>query len=148
MHAILVATDGSQTAREAVAFATELARDAGATLHVVSVRQATFHGHGGPVQAQTDVHEVHGAQLIARAAAEAASAAGVRAEAHEAEGDEARAIAELAERLGVDLIVVGSHGHGPIGAALFGSVSRALVKRSRVPVTVVRAGQAAGAPAV
>ena len=58
MHAILVATDGSQTAKEAVEFATDLARDVGATLHVLSVRPQTLHGHGGPALLQTAVRDI------------------------------------------------------------------------------------------
>jgi nucleotide-binding universal stress UspA family protein len=138
MKTILVATDGSACAREAVGFAIDLARDTGAELHVVAVRPPTFHGRGGPVQPLTPVEDVHGCRLIADAAAEQARHAGVPAQAHEAQGDEAAEIDETAQRVGADLVVVGSHGHSAVGAALFGSVSRALVKRSRIPVTVVR----------
>lgn len=138
MHTILVATDGSESAHEALQFAIELARDASAELHVLSVRPRTFPGRGGPVVPLRQVEEVHGAALIAEAAVAEARAAGVTAQAHEAQGDEADVIADAAEQLDVDLVVVGSHGHGPIGAVLFGSVSRSLVRRCKRPVTVVR----------
>ena len=42
-----------------------------------------------------------------------------------------------AEEAGADLIVVGTHGRGGVGAALMGSVARGLCHTSRRPVLVV-----------
>jgi nucleotide-binding universal stress UspA family protein len=139
MQSILVATDGSQTSRAAVRFAIALALDAGAELHVLSVSSPTLHGDGSLPRSPTPHVEVRAAALIADAAADKARAAGVRAASHEAEGAEAAAIAAAAERLGVDLVVVGSHGRGGLTSALLGSVSRELVTRCTCPVTIVRA---------
>jgi nucleotide-binding universal stress UspA family protein len=51
--------------------------------------------------------------------------------------DAARAILQAAERHGVDLLVLGRHGHGPLAAALMGSVARAVSQRSPRPVLLV-----------
>ena len=39
---------------------------------------------------------------------------------------------------GYDLVVLGAHGHGILGNALMGSVSRRVVRRSKTPVLVIR----------
>lgn len=50
----------------------------------------------------------------------------------------ARSIAELAERLGVDAICIGSHGRSGLSRALVGSVAEQVIRQSRRPVLVVR----------
>jgi hypothetical protein len=46
-----------------------------------------------------------------------------------------------ADQHDVDVIVVGSRGHGSVASALFGSVSMQILQRSTQPVIVVRAGR-------
>ena len=137
MRAILIATDGSQSASEALHFAIDLARESSAELHVVSVRPRTYHGRGGPAVPVTQIEEVHGAELIAEAAAAEARAAGLQAQAHVAHGDEATQIANAAEELDVDLVVVGSHGRGTVGAALL----RERLARARAALQTARHGR-------
>jgi nucleotide-binding universal stress UspA family protein/CBS domain-containing protein len=60
------------------------------------------------------------------------------------EGDPAQELLALAEDIQPDIICVGSHGRGPVGRLMLGSVSEALVHRWKGPVMVVR--QPAGAP--
>ena|SRR5688572_8486719 len=57
--------------------------------------------------------------------------------------DVARAILQVAERHGVDLLVLGRHGRGPLAAALMGSVARAVSQRSARPVLLVPEAPAA-----
>lgn len=45
----------------------------------------------------------------------------------------------VSESADADLVVVGSHGHSGIKAALLGSVSRHVVERAACPVVVVKA---------
>jgi nucleotide-binding universal stress UspA family protein len=54
------------------------------------------------------------------------------------EGSPKEAIVEEAERWGADLIIVGSHGHGPVRRFLLGSVSQAVVLHAPCSVEVVR----------
>lgn len=53
-------------------------------------------------------------------------------------GRPARAIVEYAEDEDVDAIVMGSHGRDSVSRILLGSVAESVVRRSPVPVTVVR----------
>ena len=138
MKTILIATDGSESAEQALEFAIDLTRDMGAALHVVSVRPPLPVGHTGPSPAVLDVEEEHGAERIAAAAAERAKEAGVDATPHVARGDVVDNIVSAATSLGADLVIVGSRGHGSLTGVLLGSVSHALVRHSPVPVTIVR----------
>ncbi|MCL6517031.1 universal stress protein [Alicyclobacillus sp.] len=54
-------------------------------------------------------------------------------------GDPGRAICEIASDEGADIVVMGSNGKRTLDRLLMGSVSRAVVDHSRVPVLVVRA---------
>ncbi|MFB6153886.1 MAG: universal stress protein [Halodesulfurarchaeum sp.] len=53
-------------------------------------------------------------------------------------GRPSRAIVEYAEEHDVDHIVMGSHGRSGVTRILLGSVAEAVVRRSPVPVTIVR----------
>ncbi len=71
---------------------------------------------------------------------------GVQHEARvEGSDDPAEAIAEFAGRAGVQLVVVGSHGRTGIRRALLGSVVQGVIRRSPVPVVVVRQGMTTAA---
>jgi nucleotide-binding universal stress UspA family protein len=89
-----------------------------------------------------EVEQPHGAEHIAEAAAQKARDAGVGATPHAPRGEVADVLGGAATKLGVDLLVVGSRGHGPLAGAVLGSVSHALVSRSPVPLTIVRHGVA------
>ena len=62
---------------------------------------------------------------------------GITAESVEATGDPASAIANLAEKRGVDLVVIGSRGIGPVQRLLGQSVSQAVSRRVRCDVLIV-----------
>jgi nucleotide-binding universal stress UspA family protein len=47
-------------------------------------------------------------------------------------------ILNLVESRDCDLVVMGARGHGLIGSALMGSISRRVVRRSKKPVLVIR----------
>ena len=53
-------------------------------------------------------------------------------------GRPSRAIVEYAEENDVDHIIMGSHGRSGVTRILLGSVAEAVVRRSPVPVTIVR----------
>jgi nucleotide-binding universal stress UspA family protein len=138
VKSIVIATDGSESAAQALEVAVELAKETGAHLHVVSVRPPRIAGRGGAGIAILEVEEPQGAEHISEAAAQHARAAGVAATAHTAHGDVADCIAAAAKSLDADLLVVGSRGMGPMRGAILGSVSHALIHNAPVPITIVR----------
>jgi nucleotide-binding universal stress UspA family protein len=143
MKTVVYATDGSAPARKALAVAEELCLDAGASLHVVAVTlpiQPVRSPSGGLL----DIDTAAGTRRIACEAAAHARAQDVPAAWHVASGDPAAELLHLCARLKADHIVIGSRGLGGIGSLLLGSVSRKVVRSARVPVTVVKADEAAG----
>lgn len=55
-------------------------------------------------------------------------------------GKDYQVILEFARERQIDLIVMGRHGHGTIGKALFGDVTEKVVSRAECPVLVVPPG--------
>jgi nucleotide-binding universal stress UspA family protein len=71
-------------------------------------------------------------------AEEVAEQHGVRATTKLLRGDTVDEIVAYADNLDVDLILVGSRGHGALASALLGSVSRGVLSESKRPVAVIR----------
>jgi nucleotide-binding universal stress UspA family protein len=53
-------------------------------------------------------------------------------------GNPADEILNLVESRDYDLVVMGAHGHGFLGSAMMGSISRRVVRHSKQPVLVIR----------
>ena len=54
------------------------------------------------------------------------------------EGDAAEEVLRVADDVGADLIVMGTHGRTGLGRVLMGSVAEAVLRGSRCPVLVVK----------
>lgn len=149
MKKILVATDGSQPATEAVELAVELAAEHESELHIVHVVPTLdvvpVVGFGGGMGAAVP-REVgaHDRELLDDALA-VATAHGVTATTEILRGNTVDEIVASADSHDVDLLVVGSRGHGAIASGLLGSVSRGVLSESKRPVLVVRAAPVAAA---
>ena len=92
-----------------------------------------------PARPILEVEERTGAEHISEAAAAHAREAGVDATAaHRPRRCRGLPSPTPPRSFGADMLVVGSRGHGPLSGAVLGSVSHALVRRSPVPVTIVR----------
>ena len=143
MKTIVIATDGSPSALEAVEYGLELASDQAAEPIFVHVAPATevlpVTGFGmgatASVPHELDAHD----REALDAAVEIAEMRGLEAKAKLLTGNAADAIVAYADSVDADLIVVGSRGHGVIAGALLGSVSREVLREARRPVLVVRA---------
>jgi len=143
MKRILIAIDGSDSAREALELGLELAEEQGATPFLVYVAPAVeilpYGGFAAP--APTVPHEL---DELDRApleeAAEIAARRGLEAKTELLVGNPADEIVAFGDAIDADIIVVGSRGHGMVASALLGSVSRSVLHESRRPVFVVRRG--------
>jgi nucleotide-binding universal stress UspA family protein len=134
---ILLATDGSDLAEAALRHAVALARLASAELtilYVVDTHLAFMTG----ILRQEALEELRadGRRALA-AAGDVARGAEIGHHVCRGEGRPGEAIIAEAERLGADLIVVGSHGQGAITDILLGSVSQYVLHHARVPVCIV-----------
>ena len=110
---IVVGTDGSETAAEAVALAVQLARDGGAKLHlVVGVPTSTAVSVPAGVANVSDPSGGGQRRIAAAAMLEsvAGGVTGLETEIHIGNGDPAEVIVRYADEVGADLIVVGSRG--------------------------------------
>ena len=140
MKKILIATDGSPSAREAVKFGLELAEEHAAEVtfvHVVPVLDRGFaDGIGVPAARPHRIDEVDRMPLEDALALAAERDVDVKAEL--LAGLPADEIVAYADTLDPDLIVLGSRGRGALATALLGSVSRAVLHEARRPVLVVR----------
>jgi nucleotide-binding universal stress UspA family protein len=138
MNPIILATDGSPSAVDATQQAVELARSTGAKLFVVSVWHAGLGTYATVELPESKRVAKEQACEAARAAVETARAAGIEAESFVLEGDALERICESAADTQAALLVVGSHGFGPVRRLVFGSVSTALLHHAPCPVLVVR----------
>jgi nucleotide-binding universal stress UspA family protein len=147
---ILCATDGSEHGSRALGQAVRMARADEGELHVAHVIERI---PGGGRLGGQDVFltEFEIDARIVREAEEVAEQQGVTAEVHLVlgAGQPARQLAELAERIDADLIVVGTRGHAPLAGVVLGSITQQLLHATGRPVLAlppVRAAQPRTAP--
>lgn len=144
MNTILLATDGSVSARAATTEAIELAKATGWPLHVLTVWDLPFvAGYGYapgsyvPLQELCEAEEEHAGEVVKQAVA-SATKAGVTATSSIRKGYAAEEICEAAEELGAALVIMGAHGWGAFKRLVFGSVSTGVLHHAKCPVLVVR----------
>ncbi len=141
---IVVGTDGSETAAEAVRQAVDLARLAGAQLSIVSAyepvsgRRLQDEQQGVPADVQHAVGPREDVNLTLDAAAAVARKEGLEVQTHPVEGNPAEAILKVAEETGADLIVVGNKGMTGARRFVLGSVPNNVSHHAPCSVIIVR----------
>ena len=143
-RSIVVGTDGSETANEAVRQAAELAALLGARVHLVCVYEPVPSLHDGP--GDVDAHAESGWVLRPREAVDATlagaaavfAAAGVEVDLYPQRGDPADAILDVAEERGADLIIVGNRGRTGAKRFLLGSVPNRISHHAPCAVLIIR----------
>jgi nucleotide-binding universal stress UspA family protein len=135
---LLIANDGSDGARKALAAAIQLAKRFRTQLHMLSVEEVPRF----PTTLDEIVEEQEEAgrlfdKLIAQSVVQAKKG-GVRIEAHVAAGHAVPTIVEFIERGGFDLLVIGYMGHSALYNRLIGSTTDRLVELAPCNVLVVK----------
>ena len=143
---LLVPTDGSTVANNAVDHAIDIAEKYDAKVHALFVADvdAVSYGLGagqvdritqGNFQGMTDLRE--DAEEATGYVKDNAESLGVTVVEHHAGGRPHTVIADYATEYDVDLIVMGSHGRSGVRRALLGSVTERTLRSTHVPVLVV-----------
>jgi nucleotide-binding universal stress UspA family protein len=142
---ILIATDGSTLADNAVSHGLSLAKSVGAKVTVVIV-EAPFSVYDVPeskIHQMSEAFALHAAHTkqhaakVLNEAADRAKQAGVACDTVQVEHDHPyQAIIAAAKDKGCDLIVMASHGRSGISAVLLGSVTNKVLTHTSIPVLV------------
>lgn len=141
---IVVGTDGSETAAEAVRQATDLAKLSGATLSIVSAyapvskKRSSAEQRDAPADIAYELGPREDINLVLDSAAAEAKKEGIEAQTHPVEGDPAEAILTVAEQTKADLIVVGNKGMAGARRFLLGSVPNKVAHHTPCSVIIVR----------
>ena len=141
---IVVGTDGSTTAQEAVRQAIELARTVNASIHLVSAYEPvsesrlTHERQQVPEDAQWMVNAREDVDAALKESAEPLEEEGLNVQRYAREGDPADAILDVAEETKADLIVVGNKGMTGAKRFLLGSVPNKVSHHAPCSVMIIR----------
>ena len=141
---IVVGTDGSDTAKQAVHEATELAKQTGATLYIVSAFDPVPASRlrEERLEAPSDIEHTVGpnedVEAILSEAAKAVESSGVEVQTVARQGEPADAILDVAEDKNADLIVVGNKGMTGAKRFLLGSVPNKVSHHAPSSVLIIR----------
>lgn len=132
---LLVATDFSAASDTALAYGRELARTFDATLHVLHVTKNLLLR---PIVADPEISKAAASRTLnERLTADDRN----RLHAHavlETSDRPAEAIVAYARMAKIDLVVIGTRGHGAVSQRLVGSVAERVVRTAPCPVLTVR----------
>lgn len=135
---ILVAWDGSEHAKRALAEAIDLARTQDARLTLLTVA-APLHAWPGYVPPVSEADLISAAEKTL-AEGEALVPEGIPVSGRTAAGDPGAELLRRARAADHDLIVMGSRGRGAVRSAFLGSVSHFVLNHTTVPVLIVHDG--------
>ena len=141
---ILVAYDFSEPADRALKEAARLSKELGAALHLVHVHVDIYTtpdvpaaGVPWPSAGQVERYLQFLNHELRRAAQVTAPEIADKVQIHVVRGDPVRSVLACADRIGADLICVGSTGKGAVQRALLGSVTQSILRSSKAAVLTV-----------
>jgi len=133
LRVIAVGFDGTLESRTALGEAAELGRRAGAALRIVAV-DSPLASEVGPAATMAAAEGARLQERLHEACGELSSE--LRAQPVYERGEPVETLLAQAER-GVDLLVLGSHGFGPVLRLLLGSVAGKVIRAAPCPVLVM-----------
>jgi len=136
VNKILFPSDFSHTGDAALALATILARDTGATLLIVHVEEPPVAYGGGELYYGIPNPATEDLQRMLDEVKP--TDPDIPCEHHLITGDPAAALVQFAEEQNVDVIVMGTHGRTGLSRLLMGSVAESIVGRAKCPVLTLR----------
>jgi nucleotide-binding universal stress UspA family protein len=135
----VLALDGSEPSERAIPVLRGLAAAGSARVDIVHVRELMVGRAGGqPLRVDEDAI-VERVRARAKELAEAGYDTHVHVESTVG-GGPAHVIAEIAQKVGADVIVIGTRGHSAIAGLLVGSVTQRLLHLAPCPVPSIPAG--------
>ena len=143
-RSIVVGTDGSDTATQAVLQAVDLARSVGAKIELVSAYEPVAgqrlreERRQAPEDLQWAINPREDVDATLEAAASIAREASVPVSVYPRDGDPADAILDVAEEQNADLIIVGNKGMTGAKRFLLGSVPNKVSHHAPCSVLIIR----------
>jgi nucleotide-binding universal stress UspA family protein len=137
---ILVASDLTDASRRAVATALDLARAVGGQVTVLHILELPYESRMWFLPGNAEMQALRAAMATQEETARTklAEQVGAGADVIVAQGIPVDEIVAHATRLGVDLIVMGTHGRRGLQHAVMGSVAERVVRTASVPVMTIR----------
>lgn len=146
MEKILVGVDFSSATDVVVSAAAQMAKAFGAELHLLHViePEPTYTAYGFAPGEFPVMHSLQGetrkrAQKTLDEVVEKANGLGVMATGHLGDGSPLHCLQDKAKELDVNLVVLGTHGHGVVASILLGSVADGMVRKALYPTLVIPA---------
>ena len=142
---ILVPLDGSDYGKKAVAFLVSRSTLIGTEpeVHLLNVQSAVPQRAAAKLGRDVTqrIYQTE-ADTVLEPARRALAKSGIAVQTHADSGHAAVRIAEIADDLKADLIVIGAHGYSEFKGLLFGSITHGVLARTKRPVLVLRRARA------
>ena len=142
---ILVPLDGSDYGKKAVAFLVSRSTLIGTEpeVHLLNVQSAVPQRAAAKLGRDVTqrIYQTE-ADTVLEPARRALAKSGIAVQTHAESGHAAVRIAEIADDLKADLIVIGAHGYSEFKGLLFGSITHGVLARTKRPVLVLRGARA------
>ncbi|MCS6965573.1 MAG: universal stress protein [Candidatus Kapabacteria bacterium] len=139
---ILVPTDFSEHAQQALGYAKELARLLGATLHIVHVVEPIIYpaewGYSQVGLTELEQELTRMAEQEIHNLVESIRAEGISVRGEVLYGRASEQIIRYAQEHSIGLISIGTHGRGGLEHFLFGSTTERVLRKASCPVLAVR----------